>query len=207
MSLRAVRTRIVKDPDHGGVAPFQHADYAAHTAAIGFRWLDLNQHLVALHGAVDLIRGNKNIFLEQFRPGSLAWVGPHKSVAVAMQVESSGSQVIPCSNRLGNAPVFAVQLDQFAAHGQPGQLLQQQAPLAPSAQAQLADKLLVSSLLPCGADDPRHQFTIGHKLRVGHRLAGVECRYATPRRGGHGIRFPFARPPDCFAHWLQIALV
>ena len=76
--------------------------------------------------------------------------------------------------RPGNAPLLAIQLHQFAARGQPGQLLEQQAPLAPAAQAEFAHQLLVSGLLAGRAGDPRHQFTIGHRLRVGYWQPGVE---------------------------------
>ena len=81
-----------------------------------------------------------------------------------MQIEPPGGQVVAraARQRPGNAPVLAVQLGQLAAHGQPRQLLQQQTPLSPAAQAQFAHQLLVSGFAAGGAGNPRHQFTIGH---------------------------------------------
>ena len=61
-----------------------------------------------------------------------------------MQIEAPGDEVVAATGRARNAPVLAVELGQIAAHGQPGKLLQQQAPLAPAAQSKLAHKLLVS---------------------------------------------------------------
>ncbi len=69
MPLRAIRTRVVKDADHGRVAPLQHAHDAAHAAAIGLGRLHFHQHLVALHGAVDLVGRNEDIFLLPDPPG------------------------------------------------------------------------------------------------------------------------------------------
>ena len=83
-----------------------------------------------------------------------------------MQIEPAGGQIVARAARAqrpGNAPVLAVQLDQFAARGQPRQLLQQQTPLASAAQAQFAHQLLVSGLLPGRARNPRQPVsTIGH---------------------------------------------
>jgi hypothetical protein len=76
-----------------------------------------------------------------------------------MQVEPPGGQDCRAPPKwLGNAPVLAVQLGQRAARGQPRQLLQQQTPLPPAAQAQLAHQLLVSGLAAGRAGNPRHQF-------------------------------------------------
>ena len=46
--------------------------------------------------------------------------------------------------------MLAIELDQAAARGEPGQLLEQQAALAPAGQRELADQLLVPGLLACG---------------------------------------------------------
>ena len=88
-----------------------------------------------------------------------------------MQIEAAGGEIVaaaaPRSLAAGNAPVLAVELGEFAAHGQAGELLQQQTPLAAAAQAQLAHKLLVSGFAAGGAGDPRHQFAIRHESRLG----------------------------------------
>ena len=111
-----------------------------------------------------------------------AWraIGPHKAVAVAMQIEAAGDQVVACRRReRGNAPVLAIQLGQLAAHGQARQLLQQQAPLAPAAEAQLAHQLLVSGFAAGGAGNARDQFAIGHRSRVGQLAIVAHRRYGT----------------------------
>ena len=62
--------------------------------------------------------------------------------------------------------MLAVELDELAADGKPGQLLEQEPALAPAAQAELADQLLVSGLLAGGGSDAGHQFAIGHTPRL-----------------------------------------
>ena len=154
----------MKYANDSGVAPLEHADNPALAAAIGLRRLHFNQHLVALHGAIDLVRGNEDIFLT----GGLAAIGADKSEAVSMQIQAAGRQVLPGAQGPGNAPVLSVQLGQRAAHCQAGQLLQQQTPLPSACQSKLADQLLVSGLAAGRAGYPRHQFTIGHRSRVGY---------------------------------------
>ena len=58
-------TRIVKDADNRRVAPLDHAHNAAHAAAIGLGRLDLDQHLIALHGAVDLVGRDEDVVFGQ----------------------------------------------------------------------------------------------------------------------------------------------
>jgi len=55
----AVGAGVVKDADDGGVAALEDADNAAHAAAVGLGGFKLDQHLVALHGAVDFVGGMK----------------------------------------------------------------------------------------------------------------------------------------------------
>ena len=81
--------------------------------------------------------------------------------------------------------MFAVDLVELAACGKAGQLLEQEAALAPAAQAEFADQLLVSSLLAGGGSDARHQFPIRHTPRLRQmpdRLAGVSMKI------GRGLR-------------------
>ena len=164
----------MKSADYGGVAPFDDADNAAHAASIGLGRLYFNQHLIALHGAVDLVRGDKNVFFhpadEDLSAGtpvlsrSLPRIGPDEAVAVAMQIEPPCGQILArAEDGPGNAPVLAVKLDQRASCGQTGQLYQQQTPFASAAQVQLANQLFVSGFLSGGASNPRHQFRICHR--------------------------------------------
>jgi len=86
-----------------------------------------------------------------------------------MQVEPAGRKILPRaggSNLFRNAPVFAIELHQFAARRQAGKLLQQQTPMHAATQRELADKLFVSGFLTGGAGNARHQFTIGHDSRL-----------------------------------------
>ena len=87
----------MKDADDGGIAALEHADDAALAAPVGLGRLHFHQHLVALHGAVDLVGRNEDIVL----PDGLARIGAHKSEAIAMQVEASGGEIIAmCLRRL-----------------------------------------------------------------------------------------------------------
>ena len=154
---------------HGWVAPLEDADNAPHAAAVGLGRFHLDQHLVALHGAVDLVRRNENIVLSR----SLPSIGPHEAVAVAVQIEAAGGQIVArasrARSRLGNAPVLAVELDQRAAGGHARELLQQQTAMHSAAQRELAHQLLVAGFLAGGARNPREQFLVRHRSRVGHR--------------------------------------
>ncbi len=129
--------------------PFQYADNAAHAAAIGLGRLDFDEHLIALHCAIDLVGRDEDVFHVRSRLACLARVWAHKAVAVAMQIEASGGQVVARAARAewpGNAPVLAVKLHQLAADGQPGELFEEQTPFAPAAEGEFAHQLLVSGL-------------------------------------------------------------
>ena len=94
-----------------------------------------------------------------------------------MQIEPAGGEIVAragCAKWPGNAPVLPIQLGQRAARGEAGQLLKQQAPLSPAGQSKFADQLLVSGLSAGGAGDPRHQFTIGHRTRLGYERSGAQ---------------------------------
>jgi hypothetical protein len=157
----------VKNANDCRVAPLQHAHDAAHAASIGFGWLNLDQHLIALHGAVDLVRRNENIVVAN----CLLCVWPDKAVAIAMQVEASSGEIIArasCAEWSGNAPVLAVEFGQRAAHSEAGELFEEQTPLPSAAQRQFAHQLLVSGLPAGRARNPRQQFLVGHSSRVGY---------------------------------------
>ena len=69
----------MKNADYRRIAALKHADDAPHAPPIGLGWFHLHEHLVALHGAIDLVRRNKNVF----PTCRLARIGPHKAIAVA----------------------------------------------------------------------------------------------------------------------------
>ncbi len=58
----ATGASIVKRPDDGGVAALEDAHDAALLAAISFGRVKLDQDLIALHGCVDFVGRNENIF-------------------------------------------------------------------------------------------------------------------------------------------------
>ena len=171
LSRSPVRPRIVKGADDGGVAALEDADDAAEAAAVGLGRLHLDEHLVALHGAVDLVGRNEDVLSRRRFRGDLprAFDWADKAVAVAMQVEAAGGEVVAgaaaaarlweCSSVRGRA--WPARRD-----GEAGQLLQQQAAFPAARQAQFAHQLLVSGFLAGRAGNPRHQFTIGHTSRV-----------------------------------------
>ncbi len=165
-----VRTGVVKDADYSRIPAFENARNAAQAAPVGAWRGKFDQHLVALHGAVDFVGWNKNIV---FFHSTLASVGTHEPVAIAMQIETAGEEVIAgCAAGLaGNAPVLAIGFDEVAASRDAGQLLQQKTPLAPAAEAEFAHQLLVSGFAAGGASDLRQQFPISHKSRLGHTSA------------------------------------
>ena len=176
----------MKGSHHRRVAPLHHARNASGAASIGARRLQLHQHLVALHRAVDLRRRNEDVLVDA---RTLIGIGPHKAIAVAMQIEPPGHQVVACPRGCArNAPVLAVDLRQLSPCRQPLQLLQQQTPLAPSAQAQLAHQLLVACLTARRARNARYQIAIRHltqrytQRRGARRLPSLPLRRATSCR-------------------------
>ena len=99
VSGRAIRPRIVKNADYRRVAPLQHAHNTAHAAAIGLGRLDFYEHLVALHRAVDLVGRDEDVVVAN----RLFGVRAHKAVAVAMQIEPPGGQIVARAARAQRA--------------------------------------------------------------------------------------------------------
>ncbi len=165
----------MKDADDCGITAFENARDAAEAATIGTRRREFDQHLVTLHGPVDLVGRDEDVI---FFWGTLAGVGPHESIAVTMQIEPTGDEIVarPAAGFLGNAPVLAIGFDKVAARGDAGELLEKQAAFATPAEAQFTHQLLVSGFAACGARDLRQQFPIGHSLRVGQRSGSWEVR-------------------------------
>ena len=65
----AIGPCVVKDADDGGVAAFEDAGDAAQAAAVSARRSQFHQHLVALHGAVDLVGRDENVIFSLRTPG------------------------------------------------------------------------------------------------------------------------------------------
>ena len=166
MALAAIRTGIVKDANDGGIAPLQNSHDAAETTTVGLWRFDLDEDLIALHGAVDLARWNEDIFLAN----RLMGIGTDKTITVAMQVESASSQILTRAIRrgkgLGNAPVLPIELYHLTAHREASQVLKQQPTFSSASKAQFANQLLISCLLSGRASDARQKFFIRHSSRV-----------------------------------------
>ena len=184
----AIGACVVKDSDDRGIAAFENAGDTAETTAVAARRREFHQHLVALHGAVDLIGWNEDIV---FFDRSLARVGTDKPVAIAMQVEATGDEVITCAGAgtSRNAPVLAIGFDQVSPRSYAGKLLEQQAALAAAAEAKLAHQLLVSGFAPGGACNLRQQVTIGHSFRVG-QASGLCCHRAASEACSQTLNLP-----------------
>lgn len=160
---------VVENPNDCRVAALEDTGDTAEAAAVGAGWLEFDENLIPLHGAVDFIGRDEDIVGYS---GSLARIWSDEAVAVAVQVEAAGEQVVASDGCARDAPVFAIEFGEFAAHGQARELLQQEAPLAAPAEAEFAHELLVSCFAAAGAGDPSDEFPIGHRARVAE-LAGL----------------------------------
>src|SRR3984885_8385196 len=86
IALRMLVKRIMEYAYHGGVAPAEYSGDAPAEAAISPRWSEFYQHLIALHGAVHLVRRNEDIVIA----AGLTGLRPHKAKAVAMYIQTAG---------------------------------------------------------------------------------------------------------------------
>ncbi len=116
------------------------------------------QHLIALHGAAQFIRRDKNIVFTAFCAVGRA----DEAEAVAMQIEPSGYKIVAGRNRSRNTPLVAIKFDKVSTRRETRQMLQQQTSLASASQAKFPYKLFVASPLTGGALDVADQFTVGH---------------------------------------------
>jgi hypothetical protein len=66
--------------------------------------------------------------------------------------------------------MLAVEPNELAARGEPGELLEEETALAATAEAELAHELLVSGLLPGTGRNARHEFAIGHRFETGFEI-------------------------------------
>src|ERR1700677_2667402 len=98
--------RIMEDAYHGGVAPAEHSGDAPAVSAVGSGRSQFHQYLVALHGAVHLIRRNEDIVIA----AGLAGFRPNETKAVAMHIQTSGDEVVP-GGGLRQGPVIAVRFN------------------------------------------------------------------------------------------------
>ena len=140
--LAATGICAMKCSNDGWVAALENPCNAARDAPVGFGRVDLDQNLVALHGAAHLTGRYENVvgFRCTLR-GRLA-IRAHESVAVAVQIETAGEQFTAGARArrgVGKAPELAIELHKLAAQGEAGQLLEEKPALAAATKAQFAD--------------------------------------------------------------------
>ena len=179
----------------------------------------IHQHLVALHRAVQLIRRNKQIVV-----AIGASIGPHKAIAIAMQIEPARHQPVArraattwvpirgsiyarelvhsrrlLEGRRRQRPLLRLGLHQLAARGDPRQLLQQQTPLAPAAQPQLADQLFVSRAMSRRALNAPDQLAVRLWVRsLRHQLRDIpRLNRALSRAQLYYFAAAFSSPTAC----------
>ena len=87
----ALGAGVVKNADDGGIATLEDAGDAAETAAIGAGRSKFHEDLVALHGAVDFVGRDEDVFLFT---GALAGVGADEAVAIAVEVHAAGDEIV-----------------------------------------------------------------------------------------------------------------
>jgi hypothetical protein len=155
----------MENTNDGWIATLEYARYAAEPPPIGTRRRKLDENLVPLHGAVDLVRRDKDVIIfARTLPG----IRSHESISIAVKVQTPGEQILARRSRrlFADTPVLTVRFDQIAARSDAGKLFQQQTALAPSTQTKFPDKLLVTGFGPRRAPNVRQQFAIVHKSRV-----------------------------------------
>ena len=142
----------------------------------------VDQDFVSLHGSVELVGRDEEIV---FAAGGA--VGADEAEAVAVEVELAGDEVVAGDSLrfslvprgvelagaggffgrgVGEGPVAGVELDQVAAEGDAGELLEQEAALAAAAEAEFADELLVAGAGVGAALDQADEFAVGLRSRA-----------------------------------------
>jgi hypothetical protein len=171
VALFPIGARVAEDAYDGGIAALEDSGDAPKTAAIGAGRRQFDQDLVALHRAIDFVGRNKDVIVFSC---ALACIGTDEAISVAMKIETTREQVVArCAAGLaGDGPMLAVGFDEVAASGDAGELFQKQAPLAPAAQADFADQLLVTGFASGRTRNVRQQFAIVHRSRVEQAGAG-----------------------------------
>ena len=180
-----MRPRVMEDPHHRRISPVQYPRNSPRPPSISPRRRFVDENLIPLHRAVQLIRWNEKII-----SAIHASVRPHKPIPIAMQIQPSRHEPVSCGpmlyrrlkavtlhplrlfrSRRRQTPLHAVRLHQLPARRNPRKLLQQQPTLAPAAQAQLANQLLIPRAMPRRAFNQPHQLTISLWIgSVCHRL-------------------------------------
>ncbi len=165
-NLLVVAAGVMEAADDGGVIAGEDAADAAISSTVEPGRGHGDQHGIALHGAIELVRRDKDVICT--RCGAI--FGADEAKTVAVKVEFASDQVFGrgqgpefpvgfptlgiCGFGRRDGPVVAVWLDQFTGSGKARQLFKEQAAFASAPEAQFAHKLLVTRALAGGAIDP-----------------------------------------------------
>jgi hypothetical protein len=173
-----MRAGVVEDADNGRVAASEHASDSARAAAVATAWGFVDEDLVSLHSAVQLVGWDEEVVVAV---GAL--VGADEGVTVAVQIDAAGYEAVSrgamfdrligvgargaggllgCGGR--EAPLFGVELDELAASGDAGELFEEETALPATTQAKFADELLVAGPMPGRAFDPADEFAVGPRI-------------------------------------------
>jgi hypothetical protein len=91
----ALGAGVVEDADDGRVASFENAGYASGAPSFAVARGFIDEDLVALHGSVELIGRDEEVFFTLFAPGR-----SDEGVAVAVQVDAPGDEVLASGEAL-----------------------------------------------------------------------------------------------------------
>ena len=162
-------------PTTVAIAAGEDAQNAAELSSVGPWRSELDQDLVALHGVADFVGRDKNVvFATALARGgqSRSHRGGDQGVrrrdfrAVAgmrSDVSRIDDQTVDrIWRRLRDGPLLAIGLEEMAGGGKAGEMFEEKAAFAASAEREFADELLVSSALTRGSLDVAEQFAVGH---------------------------------------------
>ena len=71
----------------------------------------------------------------------------NEAVAVAVEVEAAGGEVVAGGDSAGQSPVVAVELDEPSGGGEAGEVLDEQAAFAAAGKGEVSNQLLVAGAL------------------------------------------------------------
>jgi hypothetical protein len=181
----------VEDAYDGRIAALEDAGYSSGAAAFAVARGFVDEDLVALHSSVELVGRDEEVFLTFLASGR-----PDEGITIAVQVDASGDEALArgmaldgcvirsrrssglCRDRGGETPVVGVDLDQGSAGGDACELLEEEAALSSSAEAEFANELLIACALAGGAFDEPDELAIGVLIRMarhGSRISLEGC--------------------------------
>ena len=128
-----VGASVVEDADDGGVAAVENAGDATGAASVAASGGFVGEDLVALHGAVNLVRRDEEVVVA----GGAA-IGADEAVAFPVEVEAAGDEIIAGGSVFsgevggeglagglfggggGEGPLLVINFDEFAAGSDAG---------------------------------------------------------------------------------------